>query len=415
MSRIPFWLRILAALFLGIAAGLCFHAETGIVNAKLASEITVWFKLPGDLFLNLLQMIMGPLVVASVALGVSSLSSLSELYTIGLRTMLYFITTTTIAILIGIFFVTWIEPGKWITDASKNSISITNQIPVSNQKMESIPQMVSETIPKNIIRAFLENRMLSLVILGIFLGLFLLTSQTSDSHTWKVFLRAIESFSLWTIGLAMAIAPFAVFGLITFSIAHIGLQLIAALSAYVLTVMIGLVTVLVFYMIILKSFTKVSILNFLKSIREVQILGFSTSSSSSVLPVSLKIAKQTLNVKEKVADFVLPLGATINMDGTALYQAVAAVFIAQVFQIELSTSQIFFLVITVVGASIGTAATPGVGIVILGSILESFQIPIEGIALIFGVDRILDMCRTAINLSGDLVATVVIDSYTDKK
>ncbi len=411
LKSVPFWLMIVTAFVAGTVIGVCLHPETNLIPSHVSLEIIPWLKLPGDLFLNLLQMIMIPLVIASVALGVSSLSSLSELVNLGSKTMFYFLFTTTIAIIIGISIATVIEPGKKIDLNRSKIVSATPQL--QNTTEESIPQTIANLVPKNIFRYIAEQRMLSLVLLGVLLGIFFLSSANVTSDPLKLFLKSIEAFSIWIVTIAMKLAPVAVFGLMAFAITQIGISLISGLFYYVLSVLLGLFILLLFYLIIVLLLAKRNPINFLKNIREVQILGFSTSSSSSVLPISLKLAKDKLKIREKVADFVLPLGATINMDGTALYQAVATIFLSQVYQIEFTFFQLILLVITVTGASIGTAATPGVGIVILGSILHSFSIPVEGIAIIFGVDRFLDMCRTSVNLSGDLVTAAVMDKWTE--
>ncbi len=411
-KSIPFWLKILIAFTIGILAGIILHPETLIFESKTSAGILPWLKLPGDIFLNLLQMIMIPLVIASVALGVSSLSNLSELVNLGSKTMGYFVVTTSIAISIGITYTYIIKPGEKIS-ASEIQLETKNRLSQSVDTEENVAQTISNLIPKNIFKYILEQKMLSLVLLGIFIGIFFLTSDKLTSDPLRNFLKSVEAFCIWMVTVAMKIAPYAVFGLMSFAITQIGISLLSGLFFYVITVIVGLLTMLGFYLLIVFILGQRNPIQFLKDIREVQILGFSTSSSSSVLPVTLKVAKERLLIREKVADFVLPLGATVNMDGTALYQAVATVFLGQVYQVEFSFFQIVLLIITVTGASIGTAATPGVGIVILASILQSFQIPVEGIAIIFGVDRFLDMCRTAINLSGDLVTATVMDKWTE--
>jgi Na+/H+-dicarboxylate symporter len=410
-NRIPFWLLILISFFLGALIGICLHAETNLISREITDLILPWLKLPGDVFLNLLQMIMIPLVIASVALGVSSLSNVSELINLGSKTMIYFIITTMIAIIIGITLTFIIQPGKKITRPSQIQ-SINVQTLSEETKQESIPQIIANIVPKNIIKSISEQKMLSLVLLGILLGIFLLSADKLKSEALKNFLVSVEAFCIWIVSISMKIAPLAVLGLMAFAMTQIGISLLSGLFYYVLTVVIGLLTLLLFYLSVVVILGGKNPIKFLIAIREVQILGFSTSSSSSVLPISLRVAKQNLKIKEKIADFVLPLGATINMDGTALYQAVATIFISQIYQIEFSFLQMILLVFTVTGASIGTAATPGVGIVILGSILHSFNIPVEGIAIIFGVDRFLDMCRTSINLSGDLVTATIMDRWT---
>ncbi|BDA80639.1 proton glutamate symport protein [Leptospira kobayashii] len=409
-DKIPFWLKIFIGLILGVVAGVCFHPDRNFISEKTASMFLPWLRFPGDVFLNLLQMIMIPLVIASVALGVSSLSNLSDLYKLGTRVFLYFILTTVLSISIGISLALLIKPGNKINQAEV-SLSETKKDISKSEKEEPIPKIIADIIPSNLIKAIAEKQMLSLVVFGIFLGIFFLSADSIKVAPLRNLLTSLEGFCIWVVEQAMKIAPFAVFGLMAYALTQVGVALLTGLFYYVFTVLAGLFLVLLMYLLFAYLFGNRKPIQFLNEIREIQILGFSTSSSSSVLPFSLKIAKEKMKIREKIADFVLPLGATVNMDGTALYQGVATIFLSQVYQIDFSITELILLVFTVTGASIGTAATPGVGIVILGSILHSFHIPIEGIAILFGVDRFLDMCRTSVNLSGDLTAAVIMDHW----
>ncbi|MCG6147234.1 dicarboxylate/amino acid:cation symporter [Leptospira levettii] len=409
LPKIPFWKQILISLVLGLSLGISLNPESGIVSKESIYPYLPWLKLPGDLFLNLLQMIMIPLVIVSIALGVSSLKNLKDLWNLGSKTLIYFIFTTIISVSIGITLTLVSKPGYQIQNKIQNQTT-TDSIAIneSKDKQESIPEIITNIIPKNIINVWSKQQMLSIVFLGMMLGIFFLTSKESGTAL-KAFCHSLESFCLWVVSLAMKLAPLAVLGLMSYAMVQIGFSLVLGLITYILTVLVGLVLILIFYALMVFVFTKKNPIHFFDSIREIPILGFSTSSSSSVLPYSLKVAKEKLKLKETVADFVLPLGATINMDGTALYQAVATVFLSQVYQIELSSIDLFLLVGTVTAASIGTAATPGVGLVILSSILYTFHIPIEGITILFGVDRFLDMCRTSVNLTGDLSCAYIMD------
>ncbi|PKA27808.1 dicarboxylate/amino acid:cation symporter [Leptospira levettii] len=409
LPKIPFWKQILISLVLGLSLGISLNPESGIVSKESINPYLPWLKLPGDLFLNLLQMIMIPLVIVSIALGVSSLKNLKDLWNLGSKTLIYFIFTTIISVSIGITLTLVSKPGYQIQNKIQNQTTTDSiAINVSKDKQESIPEIITNIIPKNIINVWSKQQMLSIVFLGMMLGIFFLTSKESGTAL-KAFCHSLESFCLWVVSLAMKLAPLAVLGLMSYAMVQIGFSLVLGLITYILTVLVGLVLILIFYALMVFVFTKKNPIHFFDSIREIPILGFSTSSSSSVLPYSLKVAKEKLKLKETVADFVLPLGATINMDGTALYQAVATVFLSQVYQIELSSLDLFLLVGTVTAASIGTAATPGVGLVILSSILYTFHIPIEGITILFGVDRFLDMCRTSVNLTGDLSCAYIMD------
>lgn len=405
--KIAFWIQILVSLLLGLLFGILLNPETGFVSSNTLKPFLPWMKLPGDIFLNLLQMIMIPLVIVSIALGVSSLRNLKDLWSLGSKTLIYFIFTTVIAVSIGISLTLVIKPGKYIqsqTIESKMNVQETKL----NENQESIPEIIATIIPKNLVNVWSKQQMLSIVFFGMILGIFFLTSKESGTAL-KAFCHSLESFCLWVVATAMKLAPLAVLGLMSFAIVQIGFSLFLGLLSYIGTVLFGLFCILVFYGLLILVFTRKNPFRFLNQVREIPLLGFSTSSSSSVLPYSLKLAKEKLKLKETVADFVLPLGATVNMDGTALYQAVATVFLSQVYQVDLSPLDLFLLVGTVTAASIGTAATPGVGLVILASILHTFHIPIEGITILFGVDRFLDMCRTSVNLTGDLSCAFIMD------
>lgn len=405
--KIPFWIQIFASLLLGLLFGILLNPETRFISSLTLKPYLSWMKLPGDIFLNLLQMIMIPLVIVSIALGVSSLRNLKDLWSLGSKTLLYFIFTTIVSVSIGITLASVIKPGNQIQN---QTIETNGTIPDSkiNQNEESVPEIIANIIPKNLVNVWSKQQMLSVVFFGMILGIFFLTSRESGAAL-KAFCHSLESFCLWVVATAMKLAPLAVLGLMSYAMVQIGFSLLFGLVSYIGTVIFGLFCIFIFYSILIFTLTRKNPFCFLNQIREIPLLGFSTSSSSSVLPYSLKLAKEKLKLKETVADFVLPLGATINMDGTALYQAVATVFLSQVYQVNLSTIDLFLLVGTVTAASIGTAATPGVGLVILTSILYTFQIPIEGITILFGVDRFLDMCRTSVNLTGDLSCAFIMD------
>ncbi|MDF3820966.1 dicarboxylate/amino acid:cation symporter [Leptospira sp. 96542] len=410
--RMPaFWIQVLVGLFLGLFVGVILNPTFNLLPKDILTTTLPWFRFPGDVFLNLLQMIMVPLVIVSIALGVSSLRDLSDLLNLGIRTLLYFVFTTSVAISIGIVLCVWIRPGKYIRLGDSILADVPN---FATAVQEPLPNMISNIIPKNIISMWANQQMLSVVLFGLILGIFFLTAKEKGTAL-KAIIHSIESFCLWVVSFAMKLAPIAVFGLMSFAMIQIGFDLLYGLLSYVLTVLTGLFLLFIFYGLMVYFFTKQNPFRFFYLIREIPLLGFSTSSSSSVLPFSLKVAKENLGIGEKIADFVLPLGATVNMDGTALYQAVATVFLSQVYQVDLSTTDLILLVGTVTAASIGTAATPGVGLVILASILQTFHIPIEGITLLFGVDRFLDMCRTSINLSGDLSCAYIMNLIWKEK
>lgn len=251
--------------------------------------------------------------------------------------------------------------------------------------------------------------MLQIVVLAILVGVALVTMRGEARKVLLKLLEAIQELAMKIVSWAMAIAPIAVFGLLAQVVAMTGLDALVGLSAYVGTVLLGLLLLVGVYLVLVAMLAKRSPWTFFLQIREVPLLAFSTSSSAAVMPLSMKVAEEKLSVSREVSQFVIPLGATVNMDGTALYQVTAAVFMTQVFGVELSLGEFALLAFTTIGASIGSPSTPGVGIVILASVLQGIGVPAEGIAMILGVDRILDMSRTAVNVTGDLTATVVLN------
>lgn len=360
--------------------------------------------MPGDIFLSLLQMIMVPLVISSICVGISKLKDSFSLLQLGTKTFIYFVGSTIFATGLGIALANAIRPGLSIQSQSLQIFS-------EPTRSINIPETILNIIPKNIFQSLVQSNMLSLVFLGILLGIFFIKSKSKETEVFKHGFEGLEQFCQWVVHFTLYLAPLAIISLLTASFAKLGIGLINAYIQYVLTVVIGLAVLLASYTTLVFLIARISPLSFLKKIKSVLILAFSTSSSSSVLPVTLETAKSELQVRETVADFVIPLGATVNMDGTALYQGIAALFLAQVFGVPLDLSQQIALLITVTGASIGTAATPGAGIIVLSGILQSFGIPVEGIAILLGVDRILDMCRTAVNVAGDLTASLVLNKW----
>jgi Na+/H+-dicarboxylate symporter len=268
-------------------------------------------------------------------------------------------------------------------------------------------------IPVNAVQAKLDGDILAFVILAIFIGVALMNINKGDAKPLIDLAKAIQELSMKIIDWAMKLAPYAVFGLLCSITIKIGFDAISSMSMYILTVISGLLLLLCFYLVIVYISSSIKPLDFLRRVREVQLMAFSTSSSAAVMGLSISTSEDKLNVPTSISKFIIPLGATINMDGTALYQVCAAIFLTQLFGIDLTLFELIILALTTVGASIGTPSTPGVGIVILATILQGIGVPVEGIALILGVDRILDMCRTTINVTGDLTATLVIKKMTN--
>ena len=408
------WKFTLLGMFLGIATGFWirefdFHF------------LTPWIALPGNVFLTLLQMVMVPLVLTSVTLGIASQSKSSPenngILQLTSFSLIYFTFTTAIAISIGVFLTLMIQPGKAIdinliqnqSNLSNSTINLSVEKDPKKSQIQNIPSTLLSILPKNPLQALSQANMLSIVVFSLILGIALTKMNEVNAKPIIDLFTSLQEFSMLVVNWALTIAPFAVFGLMAQAVSQIGIQLMFGLFLYVANVVIGLFLLLLTYSMICYLFGGFSFLDFFHRIKELLLFAFSTSSSAAVLPISLETSIFKFNVREKIAEFVIPLGATINMDGTAIYQGIATLFLAQVYGIELSTIDLFALVFTVTAASIGTAASPGVGIIVLAGVLTTFGIPVEGIAIIFGVDRFLDMLRTAVNVSGDVTASVVVN------
>lgn len=400
----------------GIFTGFLLSPQgIGIWEEEWVLPLGEWLALPGIVFLGLIKMVVIPLVICSIILGISEGDSLGFVRKIGFRIVPYFLFTTALAITIGVSLVTFFKPGllidQTLVQTALESGATAGRIPAQTFDDLTIPQRIANIIPANPAKAQVERNMLQIVIASILIGIALISIPQTTAKPFKDLCVSAQVISMKIIAWAMAIAPYAVFGLLCNITIRLGPQALISVGAYMLTVLGGLACVLIIYMLIITIFTRTSPLTFLKNIREVQLLAFSTSSSAATMPFSIQAAEEKLNIRPEISRFVVPIGATINMDGTALYQGVAAVFLCQVFAIDLSMTQTILLILTTVGASIGTPATPGVGLVVLATILSGIGVPAEGIALIIGVDRILDMCRTTINVTGDLTASKIMNSW----
>lgn len=406
------WFQVILGMILGVCFGLLLSPSAfALVSSETAFKIAPWIALIGNVFLALIKMIVIPLVLSSIVLGITSAKSVEILRKMGLIIAPYFIFSTLFAVTLGIIITNFINPGSYVSKDIINQISVANiQVEKEAQNI-SIPDLIVDLIPVSLAKAELSGNILAFVILAIFAGVALINLKEEQSKPLIDLAKSLQAFSMKIVEWAMKLAPYAVFGLICSITIKIGFDAISSMFMYVFTVLFGLFLVLCYYLSIVYLVSKIKPMEFLEKIREVQLMAFSTSSSAAVMPLSMKTAEEKLQVPSSISKFVIPLASTVNMDGTALYQACAAIFLAQVFAIELSFFQLFILAITTVGASIGTPSIPGVGIVILATILQSIGIPIEGIALILGVDRILDMCRTTVNVTGDLTANLVIKRF----
>ncbi|MDX9789668.1 MAG: cation:dicarboxylase symporter family transporter, partial [Candidatus Kapabacteria bacterium] len=365
---------------------------SNVIDISKESTIATMIKPVGDVFIRLLSFLAIPLVIASLVVGAASLGDVKKLGRIGLKTFVFFTTTTAIAISIGLITANIIEPGEKLNAESKNLLmeSYSSDSPAqnisSNLEVDLI-DFVVQIVPKNPFDALANGNMLQIVFFAVFFGLSLtFVSENSRNSVVSVFTGTSDTL-IKMVGFVMLLAPYGVFALISATVADFGFDIISTLIWYMLAVLIGLsLHALLVYIPIVKFFTNIKIKDFLLGIRNAQAIAFSTSSSAATLPVTMDCVEKNFGVPKKISGFVLPLGATINMDGTALYQGVAAVFIAQVYGVDLSIADQLTIVFTAVLASIGTAPVPGVGIIMLVMILQAVNIPPEGIALIIGVD-----------------------------
>ena len=411
-----------------IIIGLILGTIYGIASAINGwSNFTQDYIAPfGTIFLNLLKLIAVPLVVSSLITGVASLSDTRKLSRIGMKTILLYIGTTAVAVSIGLILVNLLEPGSAIPDSYQETLSneyIEKAADKKNaansvQKNRGPLQPLVDMVPSNIFSAASNNsNMLQVVFISIIFGISLIGIDRKFSKPVLDFLEGINQLIIKLVEMIMYFAPYGVFALIAKTISSVSgdisqiSSILSALLFYMGVVIAGLfMHMSLTYISILKFFTNISLKHFFKSIGPVQLVAFSTSSSGATLPVTMKRCEKDLGVSEEISSFVLPLGATINMDGTALYQGVAAVFIAQAVGMDLTFADQFTIVATAVLASIGTAAVPGAGIIMLVIILEAINVPSQGIALILGVDRILDMIRTTTNVTGDATIACAMDS-----
>ena len=424
MKPIALHWKILIGMILGVIFGftmLQFDGGAGFVNNLI--------KPLGVIFIKLLKLIAIPLILASLIKGISDLKDISKLASIGVKTIVIYVLTTIIAISIGISLVNFFSPGDAVSDNTilkltevySDNDSLQTKISEANKQQQNGPiDFLVDIVPENAFSALSNNKlMLQVIFLAIFIGISLLLIGEKKSKPLKDFFDSLNDLVLKMVDLIMLTAPYAVFALLANVIVSSNdPELLYALLFYALVVLAGLGLMFCFYMLILFLITKKNPFLFVKQISPAQLLAFSTASSAATLPVTMNCIEKRVGVDREVSSFVLPVGATINMDGTSLYQAVAAVFIAQALNFDLTFSDQLMIILTALLASIGSAAVPGAGMVMLVIVLESVGFPADklgiGLALIFAVDRPLDMCRTVINVTGDATVSTVIAKLEGK-
>ena len=418
MKKLALHWQIILGMILGVIFGLFFlnfeGGKTFVIN---------WIKPFGTIFINSLKLIAVPLILASLIKGVSDLKDLSKLSSMGGITISTYIFTTLMAVSIGLIAVNLVKPGEYITQETREQL-VSAYSTNANQKIEAANNQKSlgplqplvDIVPSNFLSAASNNRnMLQVIFFAILFGISMILIPEKKSKPIKKFFDSLNDVILKIIDLIMLSAPYGVFALLAAIIVEApSMDLFKALGLYSLTVLFGLFLLICIYILIVNVFIGKNPSYFLKGISPAQLLAFSTSSSAATLPVTMDRVQEHLDVEEEVSSFVLPIGATINMDGTCLYQAVAAVFIAQAFGLDLSLSAQLGIVSTATLASIGSAAVPGAGMVMLIIVLSQAGIPEIGLALIFAVDRPLDMCRTVINVTGDATVSMFVNKFRKK-
>ncbi len=412
MKNLALHWKILIGMVLGVAFGFL------MVNFSGGKELVLdWVKPFGTIFINALKLIAVPLILGSLISGVSDLKDISKLSKMGGKTVMIYLVTTVVAVTIGLVLVNSFQPGSSISDKTRtelvSSYSESTQKykdEAANQKRQGPLNALVEMVPDNIIGASSENKnMLQVIFFAIFFGVGLILLPEDKAKPVKDFFYSFNEVILKMIDLIMLAAPYGVFALLAALIVESpSADLFAALGWYALTVVLGLFMMIMIYTLLVYIFSGMKPKVFLQGISPAQLLAFSTSSSAATLPVTMERVHEHLGVEEEVSSFVLPIGATINMDGTSLYQAVAAVFIAQAFGMDLSLGVQLGIVATATLASIGSAAVPGAGMVMLVIVLAQAGIPEAGLALIFAVDRPLDMCRTVVNVTGDATVSMLV-------
>ena len=406
--------RLRLELHTQILLGLALGAIFGLLGNHFGwgSWINVWIKPFGTAFIRLISLVVVPLVLASLIIGTASLGDPRKLGRVGLKTILYYLLTTAFSIALGLFLANLLQPGAGLPASVKDQLlsSFSGQldIAVSKTARPSVAETLLNIIPTNPVQSLANGQMLQIIFFAIMVGVAISLSRSEKVVYVQHFFEGLNDVMIQIVHLVIKVAPFGVFALIASVVASFGFHILVSLVKYAAVTILGLVILNFVYPPIVRVLAGMRAKQFLKGIQQAQLIAFSTSSSSATLPVTIQCTTENLGVPLDIASFVLPLGATINMNGTALYQGVSALFIAQVYGLHLTAADQLMIVLTATLAAIGTAGAPGIGMLMLVIVLKQVGIPLEGIALILGVERILDMFRTVINITGDASAAVVV-------
>ena len=394
---------------LGLLVGLMLSpsgllSETTAPYSQQISTLMSWLGLPAKFFLKLIQMVIVPLIIASVIRGLASTTDVSQMKSLGLKFTIYVLVTSIFASGLGVVLSYVISPGVGL--GLKGAIG-TQAAGTAFEMARISHDLLVNVLPTNPLASIVEGEMLEVVVLAIIMGIALISIETNQAKSVLDILETVQSVSMAVISWAMKLAPYAVFGMIAQVSASTGLRALESMGLYVVTAFVGFAVMILLYSVIVTVARKGTPLAFLRSISSPMLLAFSTSSSAATMPLTMKIAEENLRVEAPVARFLIPLGTTVNMAGSAIWHTTAVVFISQAYGVDLSLGQIAFVVATSIGSAVGSPGVPGVGVGVLSTVMAKIGVPLEGISLILGVDRLVDMGCTVVNVAGDLTASVL--------
>ncbi|MBX3241660.1 MAG: dicarboxylate/amino acid:cation symporter [Chitinophagaceae bacterium] len=408
------WLKVLIALVAGVALGAYFATQPGWISDRLLEAIINWISFPGNIFIRVVQMIMIPLMFSSVVQGIAGSNNKEYLMKSGPKLLIYYGLTTTTVLVLAVILVSVVKPGAYMDASNLIAADMAINTPISNGPRLSfgdIPRMITELLPANPLEALVSGDMLSIVIFAIITGVSLANIPSDTALPLLKVLYSVQEIAMAITRWAMKLAPVAIFGLMCQVTSKVGIDTILGLSMFMVTVVLGLIIVVIVYTGILLFIAKANIRKFFLDARDTLLLAFSVASSAAVMPLTLKTAEEKMGINPSVSRFIIPVGVSLNMDGTAVFQAIATLFLAQVYGLQLDTATILVVIVTTILASIGTPSAPGAGVIVLGSVLGTIGIPVTAIALIIGVDRLLGMFRTSVNVMGDLVTCQVFNRF----
>ncbi len=409
------WLKVLIAMAAGIALGAYFATHPRWIGESTMHALINWIAFPGNLFIRVVQMIMIPLMFSSVVQGIAGGNNKEYLMKSGPRLLVYYAFTTTFVLILTVLLASVIRPGSYMDASSLITADMALNAHASQEiprlSFGAIPNMITELLPANPLAALVSGDMLSIVVFAVIIGISLANIPADTAIPLLKVLYSVQEITMSITRWAMKLAPLAVFGLMCQVTSKVGIETILGLSMFMLTVVAGLLLVVGVYTCILLLVARIDVRRFFSDARDVLLLAFSVASSAAVMPLTLKTAEEKMGIHPSVSRFIIPVGVSLNMDGTAVFQAIATLFLAQVYGMQLDIATIMVIIVTTILASIGTPSAPGAGVIVLGSVLGTIGIPVTAIALIIGVDRLLGMFRTSVNVMGDLVTCQVFNRF----